>query len=556
VATLHNQKGDTSMFEGYDQVIVVSPRLAPLIKTAPTIAIYNGVRLPVLSGHNRQQLASEFGFDVNKPIFVAVGRLVLAKGFDILIAAAAKADVQILIVGDGELKETLSKQIVDTKAAVVLAGFRANVPELMAAADGLIISSRFEGGPYTLPEALLTHTPILSTDVGMVKEFMPAELIAPVEDIDALAAKLAWVSHHEQDWLRLMQSSFDKAQRLLTLEAMVAGRLVMFGIVPNYPETGYGYIRYGQQNGDVYAVDGFFEKPDLATAKQYLKANEFLWNSGMFLLRADVYLKELEKFNPQMLAACQKTVNNMVQDRDFMRLLPADFSDCPEDSIDYAVMEKTQFASVIPLEAGWSDVGSYSALWDIAQKDAHNNAVRGDVVLDDVNDCYIRAESRLVTALGVDNLVIVETEDALLVAAKDKVQNIKNIVAILRQQQRPHLKTPHRVYRPWGYYETIHQGERHQVKRIGVRPNASLSLQMHYHRAEHWVVVQGTAEVTCGERVFLVEENQSTYIPVGNKHRLRNLGKIWLEIIEVQSGSYLGEDDIVRFEDHYGRVPH
>jgi mannose-1-phosphate guanylyltransferase/mannose-6-phosphate isomerase len=340
------------------------------------------------------------------------------------------------------------------------------------------------------------------------------------------------------------------------LPAAQAGRLVMFGIVPNYPETGYGYIRYGQQNGDVYAVDGFFEKPDLATAKQYLKANEFLWNSGMFLLRADVYLKELEKFNPQMLAACQKTVNNMVQDRDFMRLLPADFSDCPEDSIDYAVMEKTQFASVIPLEAGWSDVGSYSALWDIAQKDAHNNAVRGDVVLDDVNDCYIRAESRLVTALGVDNLVIVETEDALLVAAKDKVQNIKNIVAILRQQQRPHLKTPHRVYRPWGYYETIHQGERHQVKRIGVRPNASLSLQMHYHRAEHWVVVQGTAEVTCGERVFLVEENQSTYIPVGNKHRLRNLGKIWLEIIEVQSGSYLGEDDIVRFEDHYGRVPH
>jgi glycosyltransferase involved in cell wall biosynthesis len=233
VATLHNQKGDTSMFEGYDQVIVVSPRLVPLIKTAPTIAIYNGVRLPVLSGHNRQQLASEFGFDVNKPIFVAVGRLVLAKGFDILIAAAAKADVQILIVGDGELKETLSKQIVDTKAAVVLAGFRANVPELMAAADGLIISSRFEGGPYTLPEALLTHTPILSTDVGMVKEFMPAELIAPVEDIDALAAKLAWVSHHEQDWLRLMQSSFDKAQRLLTLEAMIENTLSVYSTKAN-----------------------------------------------------------------------------------------------------------------------------------------------------------------------------------------------------------------------------------------------------------------------------------------------------------------------------------
>ena len=337
------------------------------------------------------------------------------------------------------------------------------------------------------------------------------------------------------------------------LPAAQAGQLVMFGIVPNYPETGYGYIRYGQQSGDVYAVDGFFEKPNLATAEQYLKTNEFLWNSGMFLLRADVYLSELEKFNPQMLAACQKTASNMVQDRDFMRLLPADFGDCPEDSIDYAVMEKTQFAAVIPLKAGWSDVGSYSALWDIASKDTSNNALRGDVVIDDVHDCYIRAESRLVTALGVSNLVIVETEDALLIAAKDKVQHIKNIVSILRQQQRPQLKTPHRTYRPWGYYETINKGERHQVKRIGVKPNASLSLQMHHHRAEHWVVVQGTAEVTCGDKVFLVQENQSTYIPLGNKHRLHNPGKIWLEIIEVQSGSYLGEDDIVRFEDYYGR---
>jgi glycosyltransferase involved in cell wall biosynthesis len=228
VATLHNQKGDTSMFEGYDQVIVVSPRLTPLIKTAPTTAIYNGVRLPVLSGYNRQQLADEFGFDINKPIFIAVGRLVLAKGFDVLIAAAAKANVQILIVGDGELKDSFKTQIEATKAAVVLAGFRANVPELMAAADGLIISSRFEGGPYTLPEALLIHTPILSTDVGMVKDFMPAELILPVEDIDALVAKLAWVSHHEQDWLQLMQPSFDKAQKLLTLEAMVAQTVAVY----------------------------------------------------------------------------------------------------------------------------------------------------------------------------------------------------------------------------------------------------------------------------------------------------------------------------------------
>jgi glycosyltransferase involved in cell wall biosynthesis len=228
VATLHNQKGNTSMFEGYDQVIVVSPRLAPLIKTAPTTAIYNGVRLPALSGHNRQQLADEFGFDVNKPIFIAVGRLVLAKGFDVLIAAAAKASVQILIVGDGELKDSFKTQIEATKAAVILAGFRGNVPELMAAADGLIISSRFEGGPYTLPEALLTHTPILSTDVGMVKDFMPAEVIVPVEDIDALAAKLAWVSHHEQDWLQLMQPSFNKAQKLLTLEAMVAQTVAVY----------------------------------------------------------------------------------------------------------------------------------------------------------------------------------------------------------------------------------------------------------------------------------------------------------------------------------------
>lgn len=230
VATLHNQKDNTRMFEGFDNVIVVSPRLASLVKNTPTTAIYNGVRLPQLSGCNRQLLVSEFGFDVNKPIFIAVGRLVLAKGFDILIAAAAKASVQILIVGDGELKESFKTQIEATKADVILAGFRGNVPELMAAADGLIISSRFEGGPYTLPEALLTHTPILSTDVGMVKDFMPAELIVPVEDIDALAAKLAWVSHHEQDWLQLMQPSFDKAQKLLTLEAMAASTLAVYNL--------------------------------------------------------------------------------------------------------------------------------------------------------------------------------------------------------------------------------------------------------------------------------------------------------------------------------------
>ena len=228
MATLHNQKGDTSMFEGYDQVIVVSPRLTPLIKTAPTTAIYNGVRLPALSGHNRQQLADEFGFDINKPIFIAVGRLVLAKGFDILIAAAAKADVQILIVGDGELKDTFKTQIEATKAAVVLAGFRANVPQLMSAADGFILSSRHEGFAYVFVEALLAQRPIVATEIPMVQDFMPTELIVPVEDIDALAAKLAWVSHHEQDWLQLMQPSFDKAQKLLTLEAMVAQTVAVY----------------------------------------------------------------------------------------------------------------------------------------------------------------------------------------------------------------------------------------------------------------------------------------------------------------------------------------
>lgn len=336
-----------------------------------------------------------------------------------------------------------------------------------------------------------------------------------------------------------------------------AGRLITFGIVPCRPETGYGYIQKGAALGEgnpeaAFAVARFVEKPDLETAGQYVAAG-YLWNSGMFMFRASRYLEELNSLVPAMADCVQKAHADRAADLDFIRLEAKAFSRCPAVSIDYAVMEKTAAAVVIPLDCGWSDVGSWSALWEIGKRDAAGNILQGNVLAREVRNCYVHAASRLVAVLGLCDQIVVETADAVLVAHKDKAQEVKAIVQQLKAEKRNEAVLHRRVYRPWGSYESIDCGERFQVKRIEVKPGASLSLQRHYHRAEHWVVVKGTAEVTNGEQTFLVSENESTYIPVGARHRLRNPGNLPLEMVEVQSGSYLGEDDIERFDDVYGR---
>lgn len=335
------------------------------------------------------------------------------------------------------------------------------------------------------------------------------------------------------------------------------GSLATFGIVPTAPETGYGYIRSGApiaglENG--FAVDRFVEKPDRATAESFLAEGNYYWNSGMFLFRAQTYLSELAAFKPDIAAAAEAAVRLGYRDLDFCRLDEAAFAACPSDSIDYAVMERTSHAVVVPSDIGWSDVGSWSALWEVQQQDGEGNATRGDVYMDGVSNSLIRAESRIVAAIGVKDIIIVETNDAVLVVHKDAVQKVKQVVDHLKLQSRTEHLHHTKVYRPWGHYEGIDMGDRFQVKRITVKPGEKLSLQMHHHRAEHWVVVSGTARVTCGDSVKLLSENESTYIPIGMNHRLENPGKLPLHIIEVQSGSYLGEDDIVRFEDIYSRA--
>lgn len=334
-----------------------------------------------------------------------------------------------------------------------------------------------------------------------------------------------------------------------------AGRLITFGIVPTAPETGYGYIKAGVplDESGVHRVDRFVEKPDLATAQRYLDSGDYYWNSGMFMFRASAFLAELERLAPAMLAACQQALSAGRADADFLWLSRSAFTACPKDSIDYAVMEKTDQAVVMPLAVGWNDVGSWSALWDVGNRDTDGNISRGDVISVDTRDSYVDATSRLVATVGVEHLVVVETSDAVLVATKDRVQEVKAVVDQLKASNRPEGRLHRKVYRPWGSYDSIDFDQRFQVKRITVTPGASLSSQMHHHRAEHWVVVRGTARVTRGEEVFLLTENQSTYIPVGVRHRLENPGKIPLEMVEVQSGSYLGEDDIVRYDDAYGR---
>jgi mannose-1-phosphate guanylyltransferase / mannose-6-phosphate isomerase len=331
------------------------------------------------------------------------------------------------------------------------------------------------------------------------------------------------------------------------------GALVTFGIVPATPETGYGYIRRGALVGGSYRIAEFVEKPELERAQAFLSSGEYYWNSGMFLFRARRYLEELEKFAPDIAAACGQSFAGAIRDLDFTRVDPAAFRNCRSESIDYAVMEKTADAVVVPLEAGWSDVGNWTSLHAACQHDEEGNALFGDVLVEDTHDSYIYAASRLVATVGLRDHVVVETKDAVLVAPKDRVQDVKKLVARLKGAGRYEYSLHREVFRPWGSYDSIDTGDRFQVKRLVVNPGGVLSLQMHHHRAEHWVVVSGTASITRGDETFLLEENQSTYIPIGVRHRIENPGRIPLHIIEVQSGSYLGEDDITRYEDRYGR---
>ncbi|GGW58710.1 mannose-1-phosphate guanylyltransferase/mannose-6-phosphate isomerase [Alishewanella tabrizica] len=330
--------------------------------------------------------------------------------------------------------------------------------------------------------------------------------------------------------------------------------LVTFGIVASAPETGYGYIKRGNARGVGFAVAQFVEKPNQTIASQYIQSGEYYWNSGMFMFKASVYLTELKQHRPDIFAACERAMAEVDPDLDFIRVNKDAFLACPDDSIDYAVMEKTASAIVVPLDAGWNDVGAWSSLWDISAKDAHGNVHQGDVLSSNSHNNYIFAETSLVATVGLENTVVIQTKDAVLVAARDKVQDVKAIVQQLKAAGRTEHKIHREVYRPWGKYDSIDNGQRYQVKRITVKPGEKLSIQMHHHRAEHWIVVSGTANVTVDGKDTLLSENQSIYIPLGAIHALENPGKIPLELIEVQSGSYLGEDDIVRFSDRYGRA--
>lgn len=345
---------------------------------------------------------------------------------------------------------------------------------------------------------------------------------------------------------------------LVATEFANTDQLVTFGIVPTAAETGYGYIKRGLckklNSADAYQVAEFVEKPKLETAREYLRSGDYYWNSGMFLFKASTYLTELKRHRPDIYHACEQAMAEVDPDLDFIRVHQQAFLACPSESIDYAVMEKTDAAVVVPLDANWSDVGSWSSLWDISAKDSLGNVHKGDVLSCDCSSNYVFAETGLVATVGLQNVVVVQTKDAVLVAAKDRVQDVKVIVQQLKNLGRSEHKIHREVYRPWGKYDSIDQGLRYQVKRITVNPGQKLSVQMHHHRAEHWIVVAGTALVSIDGVDTMLSENQSVYIPLGSVHALENPGKIALELIEVQSGTYLGEDDIVRFSDRYGRV--
>tara|TARA_R110001592_G_scaffold111334_1_gene308300 strand:+ start:325 stop:1737 length:1413 start_codon:yes stop_codon:yes gene_type:complete len=395
------------------------------------------------------------------------------------------------------------------------------------------------------------HSGIILEPVG--RNTAPAIALAALQALknapeDEEPILLVLAADHLIENVEAFQSTVAKA-----LPYAQDNQLVTFGIVPTAPETGYGYIKAGDAVGDAFFVDQFVEKPDLDVAKGYLKSGEYFWNSGMFLFKASCYIEELKKFRPDILKACEQAMITTKSDMDFIRVSKSEFELCPDDSVDYAVMEKSKTVKMVPMDAGWSDVGSWSALWEVSHKDKDQNYIKGDVFTFDTKNSYIHSESKFISAVGVDNLVIIETKDAVLVANKDKVQNVKDVVNYLKKSGRTEHRIHREVFRPWGKYDSIDFGERDQVKRITVKPGEKLSIQMHHHRSEHWIMVSGTAKVTNGDKTFLVSENESTYIPLGTIHALENPGKIPLEMIEVQTGGYLGEDDIVRFEDRYGR---
>jgi len=389
---------------------------------------------------------------------------------------------------------------------------------------------------------------ILLEPVG--RNTAPAVALAALKaiEMDPEATLLVAPADHVIRDVRKFQQAAD-----LAVSFANEGKLVTFGIVANTPETGYGYIRRGEASGPAFRVAQFVEKPPLDVAQQFITSGDYYWNSGMFVFQASRYLAELAAFAPDILAASKAAFEAAQADLDFVRIDKTEFARCRSLSIDYAVMEKTQDALVLPLDVGWSDVGSWSSLFDALPADTEGNVLQGDVLVYDTHDSYVHSTSRLVAAVGMDDHIIVETKDAVLVAPKERVQDVKELVALLKKSGRSESALHREVFRPWGSYDSIDHGERFQVKRLSVKPGGVLSLQMHHHRAEHWIVVEGTARITRNDEVFLLSENESTYIPVGATHRIENPGKVPLHIIEVQSGSYLGEDDIVRFEDNYGR---
>jgi mannose-1-phosphate guanylyltransferase len=386
-------------------------------------------------------------------------------------------------------------------------------------------------------------------------------ILEPVGKNTAPAIALAAFQSEQEDPLLLVLSADHVIQDSALFSKVImdaiplaeSGKLVTFGIVADEANTGYGYIKKGETQAPGYTVDAFFEKPSIEKAQEYYESGDYFWNSGMFLFKASSYLSALKEHRQDIYDACKLSMKDISKDNDFIRVNSEAFKECPSDSIDYAVMEKTGDAVVVPMDAGWSDIGSWASLWDISEKDANGNSLSGDVMLHESTNSYIRTDDKLVAAIGVNNLVIVSTKDALVVAHKNRVQDVKIIAEKLKRESRSEWKLHREVYRPWGKYDSIDSEDGYQVKRLTVNPGSKLSIQMHYHRSEHWVVVNGQARVTNGEEVFLLNKNESTYIPAEVVHCLENPGDTILEIIEVQLGSYLGEDDIVRLSDIYGR---
>ncbi|WP_325892042.1 mannose-1-phosphate guanylyltransferase/mannose-6-phosphate isomerase [Grimontia sp. NTOU-MAR1] len=397
-----------------------------------------------------------------------------------------------------------------------------------------------------LRQQAVEHSGIILEPIG--RNTAPAIALAALqavkdgEDPTLLVLAADHVIQNEIAFINAVKQAIDPAE---------SGSLVTFGIVPTSPETGYGYIKQGDAAGQgVFEVLEFVEKPDSVTAQEYLNSGKYLWNSGMFMFKASRYLEEIAAHCPEILDNCRAAIEHAQKDLEFTRVSKEYFEHCPDDSIDYAVMEKTSKALVVPMDADWSDVGSWSALWDVSNKDAKGNAIRGDVLLDGTEDSFVYSQNKLIAAVGVERLVIVETKDAVLVACKDQVQNVKNIVDQLKKAKRTEHLQHREVYRPWGSHDAIAEGERFHVKRVTVKPGEKTATQIHYNRAEHWIVVSGTARVKNGDKEYLLAENESTYIPIGAAHSLQNPGKVALELIEVRSGTYLDDDDVVRVEDY------